>query len=410
MAQEKLNRNNIVAVCKSECSKYGLSSNYSSMLVSGSRSLVKFMQEKQIVVYSPNVGSAFREYVHTIKTKKYADEICRSVDLLNSYIQSETFVFQKPRLARTFPGEFGPLVKKYIRFLRDEMHCQPTTLNTYEYILNKFCVKADVSEVTVKSIKLEDLLDFFSSVQNMKREVVRCVKGFMRYLKEFKIVEQDLCLDYIRPCKYSKEKLPSYYSKEEILQFENQIDRLSIVGKRDYAMFLLASRLGLRSSDIRLLQFSDIDWDKNEIRIIQKKTKKSVILPLLEDVGTAIIDYVMNARPDTKDKSIFVSFRAPYHVITAATFSGMVAKYIHRSDIDWGGKHHGSHSLRHSLATNLLGGNVSLPVISSILGHSSTNTTKSYLAIDVQSLMYCSHEVPDVDVDFYEQEGGDFYV
>lgn len=244
----------------------------------------------------------------------------------------------------------------------------------------------------------------------MKREVVRCVKGFMRYLKEFKIVEQDLCLDYIRPCKYSKEKLPSYYSKEEILQFENQIDRLSIVGKRDYAMFLLASRLGLRSSDIRLLQFSDIDWDKNEIRIIQKKTKKPVILPLLEDVGTAIIDYVMNARPDTKDKSIFVSFRAPYHVITAATFSGMVAKYIHRSDIDWGGKHHGSHSLRHSLATNLLGGNVSLPVISSILGHSSTNTTKSYLAIDVQSLMYCSHEVPDVDVDFYEQEGGDFYV
>ena len=49
MAQEKLNRNNIVAVCKSECSKYGLSSNYSSMLVTGSRSLVKFMQEKQIV-------------------------------------------------------------------------------------------------------------------------------------------------------------------------------------------------------------------------------------------------------------------------------------------------------------------------------------------------------------------------
>ena len=122
-------------------------------------------------------------------------------------------------------------------------------------------------------------------------------------MKEFKIVKQDLCLDYIRPCKYSKEKLPSYYSKEEILQFENQIDRLSIVGKRDYAMFLLASRLGLRSSDIRLLQFSDIDWDKNEIRIIQKKTKKPVILPLLEDVGTAIIDYVMNARPDKKTKA-----------------------------------------------------------------------------------------------------------
>lgn len=410
MTQEKLNRNNIVTVCKSECLRYGLSTHYSSILVSGGRSLVKYMQEKQVVVYSPDVGNAFREYVHTVRAKKYADEICRTVDLLNAFVQSETFVFQKTKLARTFPGEFGPFVKKYICFLRDEMHCQPTTLNTYEYMLNMFCVKADVSNVTVKSLKLEDLLDFFASVQNMKRDVVQCVKGFMRYLQEQNIVEQDLYLDCIRPYKYSEEKLPSYYSKEEILQFEKQIDRSSIVGKRDYAMFLLASRLGLRSSDIRLLQFSDIDWDKNEIKIIQKKTKKPVILPLLEDVGTAIIDYVMNARPSTIDKSVFVSFRAPYHVITAATFSEMVAKYIYKSGIDCNGKHHGSHALRHSLATNLLGGNVSLPIISSILGHSSTNTTKSYLAIDIQSLLYCSHDVPDVDVDFYEQGGGDFYV
>lgn len=139
-------------------------------------------------------------------------------------------------------------------------------------------------------------------------------------------------------------------------------------------------------------------------------TKKPVILPLLEDVGAAIIDYVMNARPSTKDKSVFVSFRAPYHVITAATFSDMVAKYIYKSGIDCSGKHHGSHALRHSLATNLLGDDVSLPVISSVLGHSSTNTTKSYLTIDIQSLLYCSHDVPYVDVAFYEQGGGDFYV
>lgn len=410
MALEKLNRNNIVAVCKSECSKYGLSTHYSSMLVFGARTLVKFMQEKQVLFYSPDIGSAFREYAHTINSKKYADEICRSVDLLNAYIQSETFVFQKPRLARTFPGEFGPLAKKYISFLRDEIHCQLSTLNTYEYILNMFCVKAEASAITVKSIKLENLLDFFTSVQNMKVNVVQSVKGFMRYLQENNIVEQDLCLDSIKPYKYSEEKLPSYYSKEEILQIEKQIDRSNIVGKRDYAMFLLASRLGLRSSDIRLLQFSDIDWDKNEIKLIQKKTKKAVILPLLEDVGTAIIDYVMNARPTTKDKSVFVSFRAPYHVITAATFSVMVAKYIYKSGINCIGKHHGSHALRHSLATNLLGGDVSLPVISSILGHSSTNTTRSYLSIDIQSLLYCSHEVPDVNADFYEQGGGDFYV
>jgi len=410
MAQEKLERNSIVSICKSECSRYGLSSHYSSMLVSGSRSLAKYMQENQVVVYSPDVGKAFREYAHKNMSKKYADEICRSVDLLNAYVNSEAFVFQKPRLARTFPGEFGPLVNQYICFLRNEMHCQPSTLNTYEYMLNMFCVKTSILNVTVNSISFEDLLGYFESVENMKKSVVLCIKAFMRYLQERKIIKQELCLDYIKPGKYAEEKLPSYYSKEEILLIEKQINRSAIVGKRDYAMMLLASRLGLRSSDIRQLQFSDIDWDKNEIKIIQKKTKVPVILPLLEDVGSAIIDYIMNARPATKDKSVFVSFKPPYHVITAATFSEMVAKYIYKSGINCQGKHHGGHALRHSLATNLLGGNVSLPVISSILGHSSTETTKSYLAIDLQSLLYCSHDVPEVSVDFYEQGGGDFYV
>lgn len=410
MIQEKLRRNSIIDVCKSECSKYNLSSHYSSMLVIGSRSLVKYMQENQLVVYSPDIGSAFREYAHTITCKKYADQICRSVDLLNAYINSDVFVFQKCKLERTFPGEFGPFAKRYIQFLRDERHCQQGTLNRYEYILNMFCVCISMSVTTMSSLTTEHLLTFFTSVQNMKCNVVQCVKGFLRYLYDNEIIKQDLQLDYIRPYKYREEKLPSCYSKDEILSVEKQVNRHSVVGKRDYAMILLASRLGLRSSDIRRLQFSDIDWDNNEIKVIQKKTKRVVVLPLLEDVGTAIIDYVMNARPDVKGKSIFVSFKPPHHVITAATFSGTVAKYMYKAGIGCSEKHHGSHALRHSLATNLLEGNVSLPVISSVLGHSSTDTTKSYLAIDLKSLLYCSHNVPEVGTDFYEQEGGDFYV
>ena len=66
------------------------------------------------------------------------------------------------------------------------------------------------------------------------------------------------------------------------------------IKKRDYAVILLASRLGLRSSDIRMLEFKNIDWDLNEIRIMQHKTKRSLSLPLLSDVGDAIIDYIKN--------------------------------------------------------------------------------------------------------------------
>ena len=88
----------------------------------------------------------------------------------------------------------------------------------------------------------------------------------------------------------------------------------------------------------------------------------------------------------------------------------MIAKNIYKSGVECKGKHHGSHALRHSLATNLLEGNVSLPVISSVLGHSSTESTKVYLSVDIQSLLYCSHDVPEVKDGFYQQGGGEFYV
>ena len=131
---------------------------------------------------------------------------------------------------------------------------------------------------------------------------------------------------------------------------------------------------------------------------------------MLDDVGVSLIDYIRNARPQTSLKEIFVSFTPPYRVITSATFSTMVAKYVFKSGIKCDGKHHGSHTLRHSLATNLLGSNVSVPTISSILGHSTTESTKKYLTINLSSLLNCSHDVPSVEDNFYKQEGGVFYV
>ena len=227
-----------------------------------------------------------------------------------------------------------------------------------------------------------------SSDLNMKYNVVQTVKSFLNYLIEHGLISQNLYLESIRPINYKKEKIPSYYTKQEILKIESCVDRKNIVGKRDYAMILLASRLGLRSSDIRCLKFHEIDWDKNEIHLTQKKTKKVIVLPLLEDVGVALIDYIQNARPKTSLKDIFVSFRPPYRTISSATLSTMMAKYINKSGINCYGKHHGIHSMRHSLATNLLGDNVSLPTISSILGHSSTESAKDYMSIDLNSLIY----------------------
>ena len=125
--------------------------------------------------------------------------------------------------------------------------------------------------LSLETISLDDLLNFFLSLQNMKQENV---KNFLLYMKDHSIIKHDLLLAYIKPIRYKKEKIPSYYTTEEVRQIENSVNRYSTEGKRDYAMLLLASRLGLRSADIRNLKFSDIDWDKNEneIHIRQIKT------------------------------------------------------------------------------------------------------------------------------------------
>ena len=190
---------------------------------------------------------------------------------------------------------------------------------------------------------------------------------------------------------------------------DTSIEKSSPMGKRNYAIFLLASRLGLRASDIRLLQFNNLDWDQNLIILMQCKTQKKIELPLLNIIGEAIIDYVRNVRPKSDSKTIFLTVHAPYTPISVPGLSSIVSRIIFKAGIDTKTRHHGSHCLRHSLATRLLYQGTTLPVISDVLGHSSSQTTMIYLNVDVNSLLCCSLDVTPVTENFYMQKGGWFY-
>ena len=152
-----------------------------------------------------------------------------------------------------------------------------------------------------------------------------------------------------------------------------------------------------------------MDWDQNIIRVQQLKTKRDIELPLLSQVGEAIIDYVRYGRPQSRDKTIFLSGIAPYGPMTRGNIFQIVNDIISKSDVDIKRRHHGAHSLRHSLASQLLEQGTILPVIADSLGHSSSVVTMSYLSIDINGLLACSLEVPLVSENFYMQKGGWFY-
>jgi integrase len=165
------------------------------------------------------------------------------------------------------------------------------------------------------------------------------------------------------------------------------VDRSTSLGKRDYAMLLLAARYGLRSSDIRKLRLEDIRWRGQWIVLIQSKTQEPLELPLLADVDHALVEYLRHGRPPCDAREIFVRHMRPIAPFSDANSHwAVMARALRAAEITEWKSWRGFHLLRHSLATHLLDSGVSIDVISDILGHNSVETTRRYAQVDVTGL------------------------
>lgn len=199
--------------------------------------------------------------------------------------------------------------------------------------------------------------------------------------------------DYVPHVKnIRQQKIPSTFTATEIDKLLNSVDRANPIGKRNYGILIIAARLGLRSSDIRTLTFSNIDWDNKIISFSQQKTGRNLTLPMPDDVGWAIIDYLKNGRPETNSKNIFVSHRYPYGEL--GSISKIVPCQMRRAGIKTpANKRTGMHAFRHGLATRMLENDIPLPVISHTLGHAGITSTEVYLRISMKQLSKCGLEV-----------------
>jgi integrase len=192
--------------------------------------------------------------------------------------------------------------------------------------------------------------------------------------------------------------IPYVWSKEDIKKLLCAIDRDDPKGKRDYAILLLAIRLGLRIGDIRSFKGSSIDWDRKTINLKMAKTGQPIELPLFKDIGWAIIDYLQNGRPVTNSNRLFVRHKAPFNAFgDRNSFNKELHRYILKAGLNMpGGQRHGMHSLRSTLARNMLETKSPLLIISEALGHQSINTTSIYLKIDIEGLRKCALDPEEV--------------
>ena len=306
-------------------------------------------------------------------------------------------------------GEIGEVALEFLRS-QEKLRRSKFTVENHQRILSYFISHLTLRSVNyVSDISEDDVLTFISSAQNCKDKYLNTVRLFCRFMYEQKYIGRNVEYVIGRNNYPQREKLPSVYEAHEIRRIEDAVGQSSAVGKRDYAMLLLATRLGLRSSDIAGLSFENLDWDRNIICLTQSKTKKVIELPLLNDVGEAIINYLKYGRPVSGLRQVFLTACAPYRPVNRLVINGAVSRTIMASGVDITGRKFGPHAMRHTLASQLLLNGTSLPVISETLGHSDTQATMNYLRIDINNLMRCSLDVPPVSASFYRQKGGVFY-
>ena len=286
-------------------------------------------------------------------------------------------------------------------------------------IVNKYCSAETDKGLVSGTIKYKryaiswffhelGILQCFSLTQlSPKKIVMACTKithhnlwGEIRLFLKYLVVEEIMETDYSSLVPhYSKPYvIPSVYSIDEIKRIEKSIDTSTIQGKRDYAIILLASRMGLRSGDIVRLKIEDIKG-KKELNIIQQKTGFTLHLPLIDVVLSAIDDY-LTVRPTSMAKEIFLCIYAPYNPISTGSIRNSLKKYMAAAGIDVGNRKKGPHALRSSLASSMVNDDISYETVRKVLGHSSNNAIKHYAKIDVEKLRQYCLEPPKVSGNF----------
>ena len=246
------------------------------------------------------------------------------------------------------------------------------------------------AEVRLDQLKTTDVIRFVQAeaarLNHPKRAQVMttALRSFLQYGRYRGDVVADLHACVPTVANWSMTGIPKTISPSQVQSLLAGCDLQSATGRRDYAMLLLISRLGLRAGEVVDLTLDDLNWTEGTISI-RGPSQRVDRLPLPSDVGAALVDYLRHGRPACSARNVFVRTRAPQRALLGpSAVSCMVRRALRRAGIESPTK--GAHLLRHSLATQMLGGGASLGEIAEILRHRNPQTTTIYAKVDLVSL------------------------
>ena len=365
--------------------------------------LLQFAQERGDIFYSERLGIDFVEQHFQIFEK----------DLNHTLSQSET---QELRVIRMI-GDFQlhhTILRRYYK------HKEILTEPYFVDISNRFesyCTNKGYSKITTdhyvkqsarfmdylssqkmidcKAISLTLIHAYINTLAGYTYKTVEqnicSMRAFFRFLLEIEEVQTDFAAKTPMVQARKQTRIPSVWTADELKKLITAIDRGSPKGKRDYAIILLACCLGMRCTDIKCLKTENFHWAEKKLVFIQSKTRTPISLPLTQEVGWAVIDYLKYGRPKIDSPCIFVRHMAPFGPFAESDHLDQLIKgYMTLAHLPTLKKKRGMHSLRHTMASMLLENDTPLSTISDILGHIDTDSTAVYLKIDIKKLKECS--------------------
>jgi len=281
---------------------------------------------------------------------------------------------------------------QYLKSL-EQRNLSRSTISLHDYVFRK---TVEFSEVeTVKDLlslspeKIHLVITKFAGICNRRSmaTILPILRSLLAFFYTTGLIKKDLS-GIVMGCFVQRDSVAVYISEKDQTKL---VARLAKESKRTKAVILLAMHLGLRDCDICNLTFQDIDWRNDKIRLIQKKTGEPLVLPLLPDVGNALIDYILNERPKRADHYpyIFLRKQAPHNKLVSVY--SICSKLLGCMGIKpVNGNATGVHLFRYSMVHKLLVAKVPHQVITDALGHTSKESDKPYLSMEESMLRMCA--------------------
>jgi integrase/recombinase XerD len=375
------------------------------------KQLLKFFTQQKQTLFSEELAYTFLKERYNITGNESNQYLSRNKQHVRQMVRKLIF-FHKHGIVGRMNGvpeskiknkQYLEILKNYITDCSKREYSNTTCKNLKRSAIDLFHFLETNAIHKSKSITSKIILDYINSLKDIycyrsMGNLLTNLRSFFNYLYEKNYHDQNLVDVLPRQKVQFSGSNPTVWPRESVLKLLNTIDRGNPCGKRDYAIFLLVTLLGIRAGDIRNLKLENLNWNNNTIEFVQSKTSRKIRLPLLKDIGWAIIDYFKNGRPKVESPYVFLKHIAPYDRLKEGNrFYHIIKRCIKISGIiPPSQKNIGMHSLRRSLASSLLGNHTPLQIISDILGHTNTESTSVYLKTGIDMLRECVLDTPEV--------------